>query len=286
MFSAKLGEDAEQIGLGFISRWMPGGGHPKGHLICNSSLGATSLLHCILPYFFWNVPLAATFILQHSVLRKALQRSFGSWGRRIYSFTSAVALHLFMRNYQDLDVSGLSLDLSSLGISNYRHCLASTAVILVSFAYFVGHERGSWFKTILLGERDAKTKACPVNMDVVTGMGICVYRELGWVGFLLFSGLSSIPCRITLGDVIMRLCAGIYMRTMSVHFQHFAHHYRGHWSARAFITAAAAAATAGQGFWKSMQFWQLLCLALGTTVMLVLFDVDRLDFRAPKGLGR
>ena len=101
MFSAKLGEDAEQIGLGFISRWMPGGGHPKGHLICNSSLGATSLLHCILPYFFWNVPLAATFILQHSVLRKALQRSFGSWGRRIYSFTSAVALHLFMRNYQD-----------------------------------------------------------------------------------------------------------------------------------------------------------------------------------------
>ena len=166
--------------------------------------------------------------------------------------------------------------------------MASSAVILVSFGFFAAHTGGGWFKAILFGERPlkpdpSKKGACPVNMDVITGMGICVYRELGWLGFLLFSGLSIIPRHITLGDVIMRLCAGIYLRTMSGHFQRFARHYRGHWIARALIIAAAAAATAGQGFWKSLQFWQLVFLALGTTIMIIVFEVDHLHFLSPKG---
>ena len=47
-------------------------------------------------------------------------------------------------------------------------------------------------------------------------------QELGWLGFLLFSDLSILPRRITLGDVLMRLCAGVYLRSMSVHFQRLA----------------------------------------------------------------
>ena len=174
---------------------------------------------------------------------------------------------------EDLDAFGLSLDLSRLGISSYRHFLASTAVILVSFAFFTMHSNGGWFKAILFGDRQLKEKGgCPVNMDVITGMGICVYRELGWLGFLLFSGLSIIPRRITLGDVIMRLCAGIYLRTMSGHFQRFAGHYRCHWAARAAVVAAAA--STGQ------EFWHLVGLALASTAIIFLFEVG---IQPPKG---
>ena len=43
---------------------------------------------------------------------------------------------------------------------------------------------GTWFKTILFGDWSSSKReagasgGCPVNMDVITGMGICVYKEL------------------------------------------------------------------------------------------------------------
>ena len=100
VFSAKLGEDAEEMRLS-VRWWMPASGHPNELLICEGRLGESSLLQCLWPYFSWNIPLAAVFLIQHSVLKTPLQRSFGSWGRRVYSFTSAVSLHFFMRNYKD-----------------------------------------------------------------------------------------------------------------------------------------------------------------------------------------
>lgn len=211
LFSAKVGQDALEIGFHRTRSFLPAQGHPNQVLVCDDQI----IFQCILPYFAWNLPLAAIFIVQHSVLKRPLQR-FGS-GRRVYSFTSALCLHLFMAFYKDLEVEGLSLDLAHLGISSWRHFSASSAVILVSFVTFAAHRNGSWFRAILFGDF-TKTQGgcprCPVNMDVFTGMGICVYKELGWTGFLLFNAFSIIPRRITLGDVVMRLCAGIYLWTM------------------------------------------------------------------------
>ena len=179
LFAAKLGEDAMHIGWLRLQSWLPGLGHPSHTLTCNVQSTTEVLEQCLLPYLSWNVPLAAVFIAQHSLLRRPIHQVFGSQGRRVYSFTSALTLHAFMYNYRDLDVPGLSLSISSLGITSFRHMLASSAVILVSYAFFMAHDAGSWFKTLLSAPSKS---ACPINMDVITGMGICVYKELGWFG--------------------------------------------------------------------------------------------------------
>jgi len=221
------------------------------------------------------VPLAAVFVIQHTVLKRSLQRWFGDHGRRVYSLTSALALHFFMAYYRDLDIPRLSLDLTGLGVTSAVHFWASSVVIVVSYLVFLNYDSSSWFRTIVFGAKATKPVAkggCPVNMDVITGMGICVYKEIGWLGFLLFSGLSIIPRQITLGDVIMRVCSGAYLRRMSGHFKRVAPNYRSHWCARTVVIAAAAIATAGKDFWASLHFWQLVAVALLSTAVIVFFE--------------
>ena len=179
LFAAKLGEDAMHTGWLRLLSLLPGLGHPSQRLPCSVQSTTEVFDQCVLPYLSWNVPLAAVFIAQHSLLRRPIHQIFGSQGRRVYGFTSAVTLHAFMCNYRDLDVPGLSLSLSCLGITSFRHMLASSAVILVSYAFFMAHDHGSWFKTLLIGQSKS---VCPINMDVITGMGICAYKELGWFG--------------------------------------------------------------------------------------------------------
>ena len=69
------------------------------------------------------------------------------------------------------------------------------------------------------------------------------YREIGWLGFLLFSGLSTIPRRVTLGDVLMRAFAAVYMWLCAAHFRPAAAQYQGHWIARAVVAGAACTLT-------------------------------------------
>ena len=70
-------------------------------LICDTG----DLFPCVLDYLAWNVPLGAVFIVQHSVLKKPLQRFCGRHGRRVYSFTSALCLHCFMVFYKAVKTS-------------------------------------------------------------------------------------------------------------------------------------------------------------------------------------
>ena len=56
-------------------------------------------------------------------------------------------------------------------------------------------------------------------MDIITFMGEAVWRRFGSVGFVMFSGLSILPPKPTIGDVIVRVVAALYLRKRSPRFR-------------------------------------------------------------------
>jgi hypothetical protein len=58
-------------------------------------------------------------------------------------------------------------------------------------------------------------------MDAISWMALTVVRTGGPIAFIAFSGLSIIPHESTLGDLVMRVSAAIYLRLFSKAFREF-----------------------------------------------------------------
>ena len=58
-------------------------------------------------------------------------------------------------------------------------------------------------------------------MDAISWMALTVVRAGGPIAFIAFSGLSIIPHESTLGDLLLRVCAAIYLRLFSKAFREF-----------------------------------------------------------------
>merc|ERR1719221_1259192 len=52
-------------------------------------------------------------------------------------------------------------------------------------------------------------------------MAHTVHGKMGLMGFVLFSGISIVPRRIRIDDVVVRLVAAMYLRRRSAHFRAF-----------------------------------------------------------------
>ncbi|CAD7935179.1 unnamed protein product [Amoebophrya sp. A120] len=60
------------------------------------------------------------------------------------------------------------------------------------------------------------------KLDIITAMAESVVRSrFGVLGFILFSGLSIIPRKMTVDDLILRICAAVYLRIFSKAFRAF-----------------------------------------------------------------
>lgn len=60
-----------------------------------------------------------------------------------------------------------------------------------------------------------------IGMDAISWMALTVVRTGGPIAFIAFSGLSIIPYESTLGDLILRLSAAVYLRLFSKPFREF-----------------------------------------------------------------
>ena len=58
-------------------------------------------------------------------------------------------------------------------------------------------------------------------MDAISWILLRILRTGGPIAFIAFSGLSIIPHESTLGDLILRVCAAIYLRLFSKAFREF-----------------------------------------------------------------
>ena len=70
-----------------------------------------------------------------------------------------------------------------------------------------------------IGLRGEKYANPAVGMDAITWMGVTTWRLGGAGAFVLFTGLSIIPAKLTLGDCITRCIAAIYLRQRSRSFR-------------------------------------------------------------------
>merc|ERR1711879_535690 len=108
------------------------------------------------------------------------------------------------------------------------------------------------------------------TIDVITLMGQCVHTRFGPLGFLLFSGASIIPRRIRIDDVIMRLCAAIYLRQRSAHFRLFSnriHMDQYAWSLRAIVVVVSAIANIS--YYKEKAFAVVWILFVGVFCVMI-----------------
>ena len=75
-----------------------------------------------------------------------------------------------------------------------------------------------------LSRKNPTGRRAPISMDAITWMGICTWRKgeqfgSGILAFVLFTGLSILPQELTLGDVLVRSVAAIYLRYRSKAFR-------------------------------------------------------------------
>ena len=80
-------------------------------------------------------------------------------------------------------------------------------------------------------------------MDAITWMGVTAWKWGGPAGFVLFTGLSIIPARLTLGDCVTRCVAAVYLRQRSRSFREWVDKIEGAhlltWVLRAGLLGAA-----------------------------------------------
>lgn len=97
------------------------------------------------------------------------------------------------------------------------------------------------------------------GMDAITWMGATAWKggaalggpALGAAAFVLFTGLSIVPARLTLGDCLTRCVAAVYLRQRSKSFRQWVDRVEGAhlltWVMRAGLLAAAASGGSGGG---------------------------------------
>jgi len=165
-----------------------------------------------------NVPLSLVFVIPHSVcLPSRMRRYFGSHGRLVYNFVSAVTLHAFLMAFTPLKTPVVmtmpfnerfhdALSIGCLAFATYAFVRTPASLGLLGVSSAIG----------LRGEKYANPAA---GMDAITWMGVTTWRLGGAGAFVLFTGLSIIPAKLTLGDCITRCVAAIYLRQRSRSFR-------------------------------------------------------------------
>ena len=90
-------------------------------------------------------------------------------------------------------------------------------------------------------------------MDAISWMALTVVRAGGPIAFIAFSGLSIIPHESTLGDLLLRICAAIYLRLFSKAFREFV---------------------------EELEQWHLTTWVIRFSIVLVTFSQGQFDFNS------
>jgi len=127
---------------------------------------------------------------------------------------------------------------------NFHVCLSVGCLAYASYAFMSSTETlGLLGVSTALGMRDAKYKNPSPGMDAITWMGVTTWRLGGAFAFVLFTGVSIIPQRLTLGDCITRCIAAVYLRQRSRSFREWVekieHVHLLTWCVRAFLLSSA-----------------------------------------------
>lgn len=221
-----------------LSSWLPGGGQPGGS-------GADAADAC-LDFFAWNVPVALIFVLPHSLLRvrrlTAVLSRFGleAQARLLYNGIAAVTLHGLLCHLRPLRTP-VVMEMPLPPPVHLALSLGCLALATFSFAF----DKGT---SALLGIAPAlgqPAKPPPAGMDAITWIGECVWRRAGPWAFVLFTGVSIIPPAGTLGDVLVRAVAAVYLRLRSQGFRSWVSRVESHhglcWVLRGCLLCAALA---------------------------------------------
>ena len=219
-----------------------------------------------------NIPHAILFVLPHSLLLpKTLKKYCGQYGRLLYNLMAAFSLHFFLYNFQPLQTPVLMnlpiphsvhvvTSITMLSFAGYSFCTSPQTMDLLGVNVLLsrkGSSKGSkGSKGSSKGSSKGNSKGskgssqrgagAPAGMDAITWMGICTWRKgeelgSGMFAFVTFTGLSILPQQLTIGDVIVRSVAAIYLRFRSHAFRRWisniesAHHAT--WLLRASLLA-------------------------------------------------
>jgi len=212
-----LGDDATAIGLHKFRRYLPGSG----------GLDQQPVQVDHLPEFLkHNVPLGMIFVAQHSILSiRVLERRLGiptRCSRLVYSLCSALALHIFLARYVPLRTRLLF----EMPVPRVMRFFGGLLCLVVAMSCMLLQPR-TWAllgvsQALRLNTFGTRQFQLPFNnMDAITWMGRCTHAICGNLGFVLFSGLSIIPHRTNIGDVVVRLVAAYYLRKRSASFRNW-----------------------------------------------------------------
>ena len=166
------------------------------------------------------MPLSFVFVLPHSLMPPARLYSLagvGKYGRLLYNLQSAVSLHFLLSRFTPL----ASPVVMVLPIPPTCHVALSAGCLAFALFAFV-FTPGTWGLLgagRLLGWSRAWSTNPEQGMDAITWMGVTAWRWGGAGAFVLFTGVSIIPARLSLGDCITRCVAAVYLRRRSKSFR-------------------------------------------------------------------
>ena len=166
---------------------------------------------------------------------------------------AAFSLHFFLYNFQPLQTPVLMnlpipqsvhvvTSITMLSFAGYSFCTSPQTMDLLGVNALLSRKGSS------KGSKGSSQRGAgaPAGMDAITWMGICTWRKgeelgSGMFAFVTFTGLSILPQQLTIGDVIVRSVAAIYLRFRSHAFRRWisniesAHHAT--WLLRASLLA-------------------------------------------------
>ena len=186
------------------------------------------------------MPLAAVFIAQHSLLRRPIHQVFGSQGRQLHERAHFARIHVQLPRLGRARLKSEHLILGHHQLSPHariqcgdpgelcllhgtrrRELVQSHPLRAPREAELLPSEHGRDHRHGHLRLQGAWLTR-PLGDPVAVGeKGLETVQRSGLFRLLLFAGLSMIPQKITLGDVLMRVAAGIYLRR-SIHFKRVA----------------------------------------------------------------
>lgn len=214
-----LGDDARAVGWHEFPKYLPGSG----------GLEKLDAVDSLVPFLMHNVPLGILFVGQHTFLsinRLERWRVPSCWARLLYSVCSAAVLHFFLVHFKPLRTQLLFvMPIPQLA----RFCGGMVCLVVAALCMLL--EPRTW---ALLGASQALKLSSTFGtqslfmlpggqMDAITWMGKCMHSIFGNLGFVLFSGISIIPYRTNLGDVVVRAVAAFYLRKRSPSFRVWVH---------------------------------------------------------------
>ena len=195
-------------------------------------------------FFQSNLLNALLFMLPHSLLTPKrivyiISNSFSpkyiKYSRLLYNLIAAITLHRFLSHFRSLE----SPVLFTLPINETCHACTSTICLIGALACFVTNAHtydilgftnalncNEIYKYCVKRSKNylyqntytKKYDKSVTGMDIITWLGITVTEKTTVVGFIMFSGLSILPFKVTINDLIVRIAAAIYLRVRSKQF--------------------------------------------------------------------